>query len=405
MKIKFFVAIFFLIFSIITSCRRNFTLDELEKLKTDSISLEGSFAAPLVNTELSLKNFIPENDSTFWIEIDEQELVHLKMYIRDLVVLRMNEIFNAQIYPAGTGVPILPDTAFIQSDTSKMKVYTKMLGGRLFFKNPKITFKIDNAIPVVTFFKMDTLTFHDDEMTAISHTSDKEYVINAPSVLGSSIHSDILIDTTEMPVLPEVFSPVPKYISFYLSMGNHTLQNLPFDVTGEEQMNVDVDIDLPLDVLLDTLVMGDTTDFKLTNDTYEQIKSLTLRIRINNGFPIDGYSQIYFADTTDTGEIGNLVDSVFTDLNHPFISESGWNLVAADTDASGIVTQPNESDIEIFIDQERLNSLRNLQASKLIITGKLNSLQSDEGFFIKILGNYKMGVKIAVKADFDGTVN
>jgi hypothetical protein len=223
--------------------------------------------------------------------------------------------------------------------------------------------------------------------------------------LGEIIHSDILIDTTEMPVLPEVFSPVPKYISFYLSMGNHTLQNLPFDVTGEEQMNVGVDIDLPLDVLLDTLVMGDTTDFKLTDDTYEQIKSLTLRIRINNGFPIDGYSQIYFADTTDTGEIGNLVDSVFTDLNHPFISESGWNLVAADTDASGIVTQPNESDIEIFIDQERLNSLRNLQASKLIITGKLNSLQSDEGFFIKILGNYKMGVKIAVKADFDGTVN
>jgi len=390
---------------IVSSCRKDFSLDEINKLKTDSLHFEGSVAIPLVNTELTLGNFIPANDSSLWVEVDENEMVHLRMYIDDLIIMQMNQIFTTVTYPAVSGILIPADTAAMQSDTSRMKVYSKMLSGKLFFKSPKITFIIDNDIPVLTFFKMDTLTFHDADLNAISHTGHTEYVIGAPTIQGNTVQTDIVIDTVEMPILSQVFSPVPKFVSFYLSMGNHSIQNLPFDVTGNEQMLIDVDIDLPLHARLDTILMSDTSDFNLSGDTYEEIKSATLRIKFMNGFPIEAFSQIYFADTTETGEIGEYIDSVFTDLDDPYIYEDGWRMESAETNSLGIVTLPHESRVEVFLDQARLTNLRERNASKIIIVGKLNTWLSQTGFFIKILGSYKMGIKIAVKADFETSTN
>jgi hypothetical protein len=206
-----------------------------------------------------------------------------------------------------------------------------------------------------------------------------------------------VIDTTELPILPEVFSPVPKFISFYMSMGNHSMQNLPFDVTGNEQIKVDVDIDLPLDARLDTVVMTDTANFMQNKNFPDWIKTATLRIRFINGFPLQTNTQIYFADTTATGDIGSIIDSVFTD------SETGWVMEPAQTDANGIVTTSQPSNIEIILDQNRIDFLRQNNASKLIIVAKLNSWNTQQGQFVKILGYYKMGVRISLKVDIEGS--
>jgi len=323
------------------------------------------------------------------------------MYYKDMFNPTMSEIYPLVPYPVISGIPIPADTFAIQTDTSKMKVYDKLLSGKLFFQNPTITFHIDNYIPIVTFFKMDTLTFHQTDGTALSHTSVNEFTIAAPIDSGAFEHTDVVIDTTEVPILAEVFSPVPKFISFYLSTGSHTNQILPFGINGTEQMKVDIDIDLPLDARLDTIIMTDTMNFNITNDT--RVKSATLKIKFENGFPIDGLTQIYFTDTTAVGEAGILIDSVFTDTNHINISEEGWHLDPAETDAQGIVTVPHESDILIFIDQIRMQNLIQRHASKIIIRGKLNTYNAASGQFIKILGDYSMGIQIAVKLDFDAS--
>jgi len=403
--IKFFISAAFLFTIIIfsNSCRKNFSLKEFENLTTDSLHFEGSFAAPVVNTELTLINFLPKKDSSLWAEVDDNNLIHLRMYYKDLLNPAMSDIYPAVPYPIISGIPIPPDTFSIQTDTSKMKVYNNFLSGKLFFQNPSVTFHIDNYIPIVTFFKVDTLTFHQADGTALTHTSANEFTINAPTAAGSFEHSDIVIDTANVPILAQVFSPVPKFISFYLSTGSHTIQTLPFDVDGSEQMKVDADIDLPLDARLDTIIMTDTMNFSITNDT--RVKSATLKIKFNNGFPIDGLTQIYFTDTTATGEPGIIVDSVFTDTNHINISEEGWHLAPAETDAQGIVTVPHESDILIFIDQTRILNLIQRHATKIIIRGKLNTYNSVSGQFIKILGDYAMGVQIAVKLDFEASTN
>lgn len=406
-KIRIFLAVSIMIIGIFTihSCRKDFTLDELSNLNNDSLHFEGSIAVPIVNSELTLVNFIPSTDSSLWLEVDDTDLIHARMYYDNLLTVQMSEIFPAA-YPLFSGTVIPPATFEVFTDTSAMKIYSSMLSGKLFFDNPKISFIITNEIPVVTFFKMDTLIFHSSDDIAITHTAHTEYHIPAPTVINTNVDTVIVIDTIAIPILAEVFSPVPRFISFYLSAGSHNNQTLPFNVFGDERLNVGVDIDLPLDARLDTIIMSDTIPFAWDGETYEQIKSATLRIRLNNGFPIDGYSQIYFADTTDAGGIGNIIDSVFTDLSDD-VSVDGWHLRPAPTDAQGYVLPAfiEDSNIEIILDQERLNFLKNSHASKIIISGKLNSYHSDTGLFVKLLGDYKMGVQIAVKADFDASTN
>ena len=408
MKNKFpiFLTGIFLIISIVSinSCRKNFTLDELSNMNNDSLHFEGSVAVPIVNSELTLINFIPSSDSSLWLEVDDTDLIHVRMYYDNFLTIQMRDIFPIS-YDALSGTDIPPASFEVHTDTSKMKIYSSMLSGKLFFDNPKFTFLIENEIPIVTFFKMDTLTFHSYDSLAISHTDHSEYHIPAPTIINTRADTTIIIDTVAIPELAEVFSPVPRFISFYLSAGSHNIQTLPFNVTGDEKLSIGVDIDLPLDARLDTVVMSDTIPFAWDGETFEQIKSATLKIRLNNGFPIDGYSQIYFADTTDAGGIGNIIDSVFTDDTHIDISEDGWHLSPAVTDAQGIVTFPDESEILIFLDQERINFLKNSHASKIILTGKLNSYDSQTGLFIKLLGGYKMGVQIALKADFEASTN
>ncbi|MCF6183698.1 MAG: hypothetical protein L3J56_03560, partial [Bacteroidales bacterium] len=151
-QIKSFISVVLIFIVIISfdSCRKNFSLNEFDNLTTDSLHFEGSFAAPIVNTELTLINFLPKTDSSLWAEVDADNLIHLRMYYKNLLSPTFNEIFHIAPAPAGTPVPA--DTFAIQTDTSRMKVYNKLLSGKLFFQNPSITFHIDNYIPIVTFF-------------------------------------------------------------------------------------------------------------------------------------------------------------------------------------------------------------------------------------------------------------
>lgn len=400
-----FTAILLISLFMFQSCRKNFDIIELSNTTSDSLEFEGSIAIPIIDSKFTLKNFIPQGDSALWAEVDDQGLVHLRMYYKDFIVIDMNQIFTSLVYPAPLGTPVVANETTIETDTAKMRVYNKILSGHLFFADPRITLKITNEIPVVTFFRLDTLIFYNINSEALSHTSVKKYTIDAPTSEGNSAYSEIRIDKNEIPILPDVFSPVPRSISFVISAGSDNAQILPYNTTGTEKIKTDVDIDLPLDARLVDMVMGDTVNFDLGGDTYRQIKSLTLKARFNNGFPVDGRTQIYFADSTATGEPGNIIDSAFVDLSHEDIYTDGWNFATAQTDATGMVTVPTESNFVIIIDQERLNNLKDKHVTKMIVRAKLNSYKSTTGQNIKILSNYKLGIKISVKADFQVTSN
>ena len=388
----------------LNSCRKNFSLDELNKLKNDSLNLEGTFAGSIINSELSLMDFIPENDSSFWVEVDDNDLLHIRLLIDDYMVFTMNEIFPI-LYPAPGGFPVPAGSKLIQGDTSKLKINEKMLGGKIYFKDPKITFQIDNEIPLVTFFQMDELKIYDGDKIAIDSASHSKLTITAPTDSATSVLSEFIIGKTEIPLLTDLFSPIPKYFSFELSTGSDAPQNLPYGVSGDEKMTIDVNLDFPVDIKLDTLIMSDTASFDMSNSIYNYINTAELKIKFKNGFPLDAYSQIYFANTDDDGVVDQIIDSVFTDVSNQLITADGWNLRSANANSEGVVISPVISDAIIVLDEEKISKLRDNNVSKIVIQAKLNSYDSQNDTYVKILSSYLMGIQIAVKADAEATIN
>ena len=137
----------------------------------------------------------------------------------------------------------------------------------------------------------------------------------------------------------------------------------------------------------------------------EAMASGVVTIATNNGGTVDIIKNGKTGFLIPPANREKIIDAVFTDTNHINITEEGWHLESAETDAQGIVTVPNESDILSYIDQARIQNLIQRHATKIIIRGKLNTYNANSGQFIKILGDYSMGVQIAVKLDFEASTN
>lgn len=390
---------FFLMF-IYSSCRKTSPFYEMDNLSSE-MEFEGSVAAPIVNTRFHINSYLPEGDSSLWMTFDENDLAHFRMYLH-LGEYTSNELINNIPYPAGSGFVIPSFTTQIETNSGKLKIYANSLSGHLYFNDPKITLRITNDIPILTFFKIDTLEFFNQDMKSISKTLGSVYTINSPLTKGIPALTDIVIDKTSMPELPDVFSPVPKYTSFSLSVGSPDNQAIPFGIDGTEKLNIDADIDLPLDARLTDFMLGDTVAFSFDTN-YDNVNSATLKIELENGFPFDAYTQIYFADTTANGSIGNMIDSVFADVTDPNISGKGWLLNPSNVNSSGVVTSSNKTMVQITLTRERLQNLIDKKSSQILITTKLNTYKSNEPdkLYIKIYSYYIMGVKIGIKADYN----
>ncbi len=362
---------------------------EPSNMSTD-IMIDGAVAAPILNTYLKLENFIPHTDSSFWAEVDSNDLVHLKMYFRDVASLTAVDIF-------GDSLPTLymEDSANIRTDTSKLKVYENALSGHLFFNDPRIYFIFKNEIPVVTFFRLDTLFFHRVDGTAFEHTEDTKYPINAPTQPNTVDTTSILIDKNRIPGLEDLFSPIPQYVSAFITVGNDSIQTPdPLNpVLPQQKISLDVFVDLPLDAHLLDLVMGDTVNFSLDTNV-EQIQSVTLKLILDNEFPVGGISQLTFVDTNDNGGIDDVIMELFPG--------EGWKFEPAITNPNGESTSSVVSFVQIRLTQGQIDTLTRFHASKIIMTTKLNSYQSHTGQDVKIYGWYKLGVKLGIKVDYAG---
>lgn len=383
---------------IFSSCKKDFSdffaeqFPEPTSTSTDMM-IDGEFAVPIINTEFTLENFIPNTDSSLWAEVDDNDLVHLRMYFTDVF-----SFSSAAIYGANIHLPVIPaGTMSAYTDTNKLRVYDNALQGHLFFDNPTFKFIVKNDIPVVTFFQIDTIRLISPAYNETFVRDHIQYHIPSPTTQFSTEDTTIVIDKNVLPDFEEFFSPIPKHAAFNVTVGSNNPQTPIFPLTGNEKLSFDVDIDLPLDAHLVDLVMGDTSDLGMDLDTmqnYEQIQSITIKIILDNEFPAGGVSQVSFADTNNHGGVDDIILDVF--------EGDGWVFEPAITDANGVTTTSVESSITLEITQEQLTLLKENHAAKIIFTTKLNSHQSDTGQDIKIFGYYKLGVQLGFKVNYAG---
>jgi hypothetical protein len=372
---------------------------ELDKTEF-SENFEGSFAAPLIDTEISLLKFIPEDESSnFWIEVDDQNLIHLRMTGENLATHPVSSIFPLYDYPLASGTEIQIDSFDVVAEMTDLEFNNEMFDGNVYLADPRITILLNNEIPIVTYYRLDTLEMRDSDDNPILHNEYTNYPISAPENMGETAEDSILIDKNRVPSLPDAFFPVPSYLKLHVTIGNPEVQTLPYELSGDEAISLTADIDIPTDLRIENLQVKDTMNFMDLSEN-EGIESVSLKIKFNNGLPLGAMTQIYIADSLQSGGAGTVIDSLFTDTENEEITNEGWLLESAQTDSEGIVTTGTENFLIVTLDKERLNKLQEQKASKLIVSTRINTYNSEAGSYVKLLSSYKLGLKIAVKLDF-----
>ncbi len=378
----------------------NEEFNEINNL-SDEMWIDGIVAVPILDTKLPLSQFIPSSDSSLFVEIDDNSLIHLRMYFKKVLSISTNDIYEGIAdLPAGTTIPAT--TFGFATDNSKMKIYENALSGHLFFNDPKITFIFKNSIPLVSYFKLNSITF----LNAIGDTSSitpTNFVklLNTPTATGTYANTDVYIDKVELPELPDIFSPIPKYLAFKMTVGSDSDQQLPYALNNTDSISVDIDVDIPLEARLIDFVLGDTVDFDFASDTnnIEQIKAVTIKLMFDNFIPASGIMNISFHDVNNDSIINPTPILVLENDDN----DGKFEFLEAITDGSGVPTSSQKSQFTIHLTQEQLTTLKTNHAAKIVLTGTFNSHQSTSEQYVKIYSWCTLGIKLGVRVDYGGS--
>jgi hypothetical protein len=196
--------------------------------------------------------------------------------------------------------------------------YNRIVDGVFHFAEPKLNILINNSYGaplemVLSDFEAET---RDNGIVPITGDDIPDEanprIMNYPGLdqIGQSVSDSLYLDGSNNNLFA-VLESVPLKISFGVdALSNPNGQQEYNFVTSESQYDVDVQFELPIYGYADFLVMQDTIQFDFTdiyNGDIEEIKRIMFEVKFTNCFPVEIYSQIYFADGAF-----NILDSMFT---------------------------------------------------------------------------------------------
>ncbi len=156
-------------------------------------------------------------------------------------------------------------------------------------------------------------------------------------------------------------------------------------VTDTSHLNIDFEVQLPMDVKIGNYSKNDTlrmnVDSMLNGTDIKMIEKLLIHTKLTNSMPFQLKLQVYLVDS-----VYNTLDSLFTTTPQPIMS-SGI------LDANGRVISADAKDIDISIDGDRIEKIRKMKYAILNAT----VATADEGKrYVKIYSNYRMKASLGV---------
>ena len=146
-----------------------------------------------------------------------------------------------------------------------------------------------------------------------------------------------------------------------------------------DEVSAKLNIEVPLSVVTDSLVLIDTLDFNLNTDSESEVESGKFKLLVDNGFPFDANTALYFMD-----DMGIIIDSLWTNET----------ILRASVNNAGKVSSSTRSVIEFTITAEKMDVIKS--ATKLYIEAGFHTFDiSDPGKkFFKIYSNYSFAFKL-----------
>jgi hypothetical protein len=209
------------------------------------------------------------------------------------------------------------------------------------------------------------------------------FFINAPDInqIGENVETNLDFSNSN---LGQAFNIAPEKLYFdFIAMTNPesdtTASNFLLD---NSQISMDLALEVKLFTSIANFTIEDTIDFNLNQNT-GNIDNLLFRLNAYNGFPLNAYIQVYFADS-DYQILDSLIDQ--PDKRILVGAPVGGPPEYRVTDATHRTTDFNLS-------KDRIESI--LNAEKLMLRANLSTTNEQ---LINIYDDYSIGIKIGVIA-------
>jgi len=269
-------------------------------------------------------------------------------------------------------------------DTTSIDIFNKITSGTFDFESIIMNLNVENG------FGVDAQVVFNN-ITTINTKTGHAVSLDDP-IIGQTINISRGTETgnSDEPVNPSKYSHtlsnsnvldlienIPDMISYKIKISSNPLGNISsgndFYYYGN-YLNASLDMEIPLSLIANDLTLTDTVDFDLGENS-NTIKSGTLSLLADNGFPFSARVQLYLLD-----ENKQITDSLlFPDL-----------IAAPYMNAYYTVVHPKRSVLTIPLPENKIPLL--YQTKKMLIVSRFNT--SGAGHYVKIYDHYKLDLKL-----------
>jgi hypothetical protein len=233
--------------------------------------------------------------------------------------------------------------------------------GHFELKNPMVNFTIKNSFGLPINLHLDNLktinTISNQSLPLAGFPSPIQ--IPSPTTIGQVTTTKIELNNTNTTNLSSIITPTPKY--FYYEVGAQPNPNgktsIPNFVDETSQIEINAEVNLPLEGYMYGFFMQDTVPFSYNQDV-DYIESVLFRLIADNAFPVNVFPQISAMD-----ENFNLLFNLFS-LNDKIID-------GAPVDENGKVINSLRKITDINLTADKIDKLPNVK--HLIIRAETNS--------------------------------
>lgn len=161
------------------------------------------------------------------------------------------------------------------------------------------------------------------------------------------------------------------------------LPGSPNFITNTSQLDIDVDVYIPLNGYINNLILVDTLEASITETLPAEVDSVVFRLETNNTFPLGGELQIVFLDSTY-----NPLDSLFmlpqALINPALVGSDGWVVASSEAEAFSGFGQARF---------EGINETRYIE-----VRAKMNTTNSADDTLVTFDDAATLGIKLGIKA-------
>ncbi len=256
--------------------------------------------------------------------------------------------------------------------------------GSFTIADPSIRFDISNSMGILFNASISQLTaLHTNQVNFVVATGIPDPLpVNSPTLsqLGETLYTGFTLDNNNSNVY-SLISQQPEYLVMQSQITTNPGGRSINFLTDSSSLGLQVHVELPLYGTADNFKIIDTVPFNY-NDL-ESVETLTLRINVENWFPLEAGIQLIFIDSDN-----NILDTLFA---------NGETIIP-----SGIITGNNEKVtiagkkiIDQIFSATRIQKI--LNAKNIIVKATASTFEQGSKN-VKIYNDYKLKVKLGVIA-------